>query len=60
MSVVCPVAYLNAEALRSNSGGRKKNAGRNQCDEQKFVFNHNPLNSCARLPARGFISPGSK
>jgi hypothetical protein len=42
MSVVCPVAYFNAEALRGN-GSRKKNAGRNHCDEQKFVFDHTPL-----------------
>lgn len=30
--VVRPIAYLNAEALRANSGGRNKNAGRNQGD----------------------------
>lgn len=43
MAVIGPVADLNAEALSANSGSRKKNAGPNQGDEQKFIFNHTLL-----------------
>jgi hypothetical protein len=43
MAVIGPVAYFNAEALRANSGGRKKNAGPNQGDEKKFIFSHTLL-----------------
>jgi hypothetical protein len=40
MAVVWPVANLDFDPLRSNSGG-KKETHRNNGDEQKFVFNHN-------------------
>jgi hypothetical protein len=43
MAVIGPVAYFDAEALRANSGGRKKNAGPNQGDEKKFIFSHTSL-----------------
>ena len=43
MAVIWPVAYLNAEALSADSGCRNKNAGRDQGDDQKFVFSHTLL-----------------
>ena len=42
MVVEWPVANLDFDALRSNRGG-KKDARRNNGNEQKFVFNHTPL-----------------
>ncbi|HTE93706.1 MAG TPA: hypothetical protein VK678_09380 [Bradyrhizobium sp.] len=48
MAVIRPIAYLNAETLRTNRACRNKNAGRNQGDEQKFVFNHTWLIRAAR------------
>ena len=39
MVVEWPVANLDLNAIRSNSGG-KKNTRRNNGDEQKFVSNH--------------------
>ena len=39
MVVEWPVANLDFETIRSNSG-RNKNTRRNKGDEQKFVFNH--------------------
>jgi hypothetical protein len=48
MAVIWPVAYLNAEALSADSGCRKKNAGRNQGDDQEFVLNHILLIRLAR------------
>jgi hypothetical protein len=47
MAVIGPIAYLNAKTLRANRACRNKNAGRNQGDEQKFVFNHTPFNRSA-------------
>lgn len=41
MIVKWPVANLDFDALRSNSG-RQKDAGRNDSDEKKFVFDHYP------------------
>gem|GEM_PF-4479784 len=40
MSVVRPVADLNAEGLSLNSSDWNKNAGPKQGDQQKFVLNH--------------------
>lgn len=42
MVVEWPVANLDFDALRSNRGG-KKDARRNNGNEQKFVLNHTPL-----------------
>jgi hypothetical protein len=39
MVVIRPIAYFDAKALRSN-GGRQKNTGRADSDEQKFFRNH--------------------
>ena len=39
MRVEWPVANVDFDADRSNSGG-KKNARRNNGNEQKFAFNH--------------------
>jgi len=49
MPVVGPVAYLNADALCRNSNDRKKKAGSQKGDEQKFVFDHTPLNRIRRV-----------
>jgi hypothetical protein len=59
MVVEWPVANLDFDAIRSNSG-RKKNTRRNNGNEQKFVFNHYTTDSGAHRSGHGFISPNAK
>ena len=57
MVIVWPVANLDFDASRSNRGG-KKDTRRNNCDEQKFIFDHNTTDSCGHPLAHGFIAHG--
>lgn len=45
MAVVWPVANLDLDAIRSNSGWNKNTRG-NKGDEQKFVFYHDTTDVC--------------
>ena len=54
MVVIWPVANLDFDASRSNSGG-KKNIRRNNGDEQKFVFNHHTTDHARAALANTFF-----